>query len=167
MNRVCCDRWCCQLPGSSEPTQIACGAAAWRRGAGVAHLGSTAGRHDGHEQGEPESTRRNFAPSAGASILADDGSIVEGARVVRAFRCCGPGLSRRISFSTTAPVFRPEDRVTPRALTTLLRYVAAQPWGEEFRDTLPIGGVDGTLSDRFPQRRCEGMSLPRRARWTR
>ncbi|EQD42029.1 Peptidase S13, D-Ala-D-Ala carboxypeptidase C, partial [mine drainage metagenome] len=43
----------------------------------------------------------------------------------------------------------PDDRITPRALTTLLRYVAEQPWGAEFRATLPIGGVDGTLSDRF------------------
>ena len=43
----------------------------------------------------------------------------------------------------------PNDRITPRALTTLLRYIAEQPWGAQFRTTLPIGGIDGTLSDRF------------------
>jgi D-alanyl-D-alanine carboxypeptidase/D-alanyl-D-alanine-endopeptidase (penicillin-binding protein 4) len=41
------------------------------------------------------------------------------------------------------------DMVTPRAMTALLRYAATQSWGAEFRSTLPIGGVDGTLSDRF------------------
>jgi D-alanyl-D-alanine carboxypeptidase/D-alanyl-D-alanine-endopeptidase (penicillin-binding protein 4) len=48
----------------------------------------------------------------------------------------GSGLSR-------------DDMVTPRALTTLLRFAAGQPWGAEYKSTLPVGGVDGTLSGRF------------------
>ncbi len=42
-----------------------------------------------------------------------------------------------------------DDMVTPRALTAVLRYAATRSWGAEFRATLPTGGVDGTLSDRF------------------
>jgi len=42
-----------------------------------------------------------------------------------------------------------QDIITPRAATTLLTYAAKQPWGERYRATLPVGGVDGTLSNRF------------------
>ena len=31
----------------------------------------------------------------------------------------------------------------------LLRYASAQPWGGEFRDSLPIAGKDGSLAERF------------------
>ena len=31
----------------------------------------------------------------------------------------------------------------------LLRYAAAQPWGELYRASLPVAGEDGTLSDRM------------------
>ncbi|MGE5112680.1 MAG: D-alanyl-D-alanine carboxypeptidase/D-alanyl-D-alanine-endopeptidase [Acidobacteriaceae bacterium] len=48
----------------------------------------------------------------------------------------GSGLSR-------------ENLVSPRAVVTLLTYISRQPWAKEFEDTLPIGGVDGTLVDRF------------------
>jgi serine-type D-Ala-D-Ala carboxypeptidase/endopeptidase (penicillin-binding protein 4) len=42
-----------------------------------------------------------------------------------------------------------DDRVAPRALAKLLVYVARQPWGEAWRNSLPVAGVDGTLSGRF------------------
>jgi D-alanyl-D-alanine carboxypeptidase/D-alanyl-D-alanine-endopeptidase (penicillin-binding protein 4) len=48
----------------------------------------------------------------------------------------GSGLSRK-------------DLITPRAVVQLLRYAAAQPWGELYRSTLPVAGEDGTLSDRM------------------
>jgi serine-type D-Ala-D-Ala carboxypeptidase/endopeptidase (penicillin-binding protein 4) len=41
------------------------------------------------------------------------------------------------------------NRVTPRAVAGLLGWIARQPWGAEWRATLPVGGVDGTLSRRF------------------
>jgi D-alanyl-D-alanine carboxypeptidase/D-alanyl-D-alanine-endopeptidase (penicillin-binding protein 4) len=77
-----------------------------------------------------------------------DGSIVEGARVVRAFMLRA-GIDPQDFFFYDGSGLSPQDRVTPRALTVLLRYAAAQPWGAQFRATLPVGGVDGTLSDRF------------------
>jgi D-alanyl-D-alanine carboxypeptidase/D-alanyl-D-alanine-endopeptidase (penicillin-binding protein 4) len=80
--------------------------------------------------------------------FGEDGSIVEGARVVRA-QMLRAGMQPQDFFFYDGSGLSPEDRVTPRALTALLRYIAVQPWGAEFRDTLPVGGVDGTLSDRF------------------
>lgn len=41
------------------------------------------------------------------------------------------------------------NRVSPRAVVMLLRWGAAQPWGAAWLDSLPVGGVDGTLQRRF------------------
>jgi serine-type D-Ala-D-Ala carboxypeptidase/endopeptidase (penicillin-binding protein 4) len=48
----------------------------------------------------------------------------------------GSGLSR-------------QNLVTPHTVVQLLRYASLQPWGPRFRDTLPLAGTDGSLSDRF------------------
>ncbi len=42
-----------------------------------------------------------------------------------------------------------DDRIAPRALAKLLAYASHQPWGAAWRETLPVAGVDGTLSGRF------------------
>ena len=49
------------------------------------------------------------------------------------------------------------NRLAPRSVVTFLRWVSAQPWGAGWRETLPIAGVDGTLTRRF-----KGTSLERR-----
>lgn len=41
------------------------------------------------------------------------------------------------------------NRITPRAAVTLLTWIARQPWGMAWRETLPIAGQDGTLKGRF------------------
>lgn len=41
------------------------------------------------------------------------------------------------------------NRVTPRGMVKLLRWINRQSWGQGWRDTLPVGGVDGTLRNRF------------------
>lgn len=41
------------------------------------------------------------------------------------------------------------NRVTPRGTVTLLRWGATQKWGPAWRETFPVAGVDGTLSNRF------------------
>ena len=42
-----------------------------------------------------------------------------------------------------------KDLMSPSAFIKLLQYAHAQSWGAQFEDTLPIGGVDGTLMNRF------------------
>ena len=49
------------------------------------------------------------------------------------------------------------NRLSPRAVATLLRWAAAQPWGAAWRATFPVAGVDGTLARRF-----HGTPLERR-----
>ena len=41
------------------------------------------------------------------------------------------------------------NRLSPRAVVALLRWVTTQPWGEAWYASLPIAGVDGTLKRRF------------------
>lgn len=48
------------------------------------------------------------------------------------------------------------NRVTPRTVATLLRWTTHQPWSAEFSNTLPVGGVDGTLRRRFAGGSLEG-----------
>jgi D-alanyl-D-alanine carboxypeptidase/D-alanyl-D-alanine-endopeptidase (penicillin-binding protein 4) len=38
----------------------------------------------------------------------------------------------------------------------LLTYAAKQSWGEAFRTSLPVGGVDGSLAGRFKQALVNG-----------
>jgi D-alanyl-D-alanine carboxypeptidase/D-alanyl-D-alanine-endopeptidase (penicillin-binding protein 4) len=67
-------------------------------------------------------------------LESSDGSLLEGTRVVR-------------QFLVTAGVL-PGDFV--------LAYAARQSWGEAFRTSLPVGGVDGSLSTRFKQPLLDG-----------
>lgn len=81
-------------------------------------------------------------------LEGNDGSIAQGARVVRQFLIrAGVDPGDFLFFDGSG--LSPDDLITPRAATTLLVYAAHQPWGPLYRSTLPIGGVDGTLADRF------------------
>jgi D-alanyl-D-alanine carboxypeptidase/D-alanyl-D-alanine-endopeptidase (penicillin-binding protein 4) len=48
------------------------------------------------------------------------------------------------------------NRVSPRTIVALLRHAATQDWGAAWRETLPIGGVDGSLRHRFRGTLLEG-----------
>ncbi len=48
------------------------------------------------------------------------------------------------------------NRTAPRGTVKMLRWIAAQPWGAAWRETLPIAGQDGTLSKRFKGTSLEG-----------
>jgi D-alanyl-D-alanine carboxypeptidase/D-alanyl-D-alanine-endopeptidase (penicillin-binding protein 4) len=56
----------------------------------------------------------------------------------------GSGLSRRVL-------------VTPAATVQLLIYAARQPWGPAFEESLPVSGMDGSLSDRFLKTPAVGL----------
>ncbi|NOW47886.1 D-alanyl-D-alanine carboxypeptidase/D-alanyl-D-alanine-endopeptidase (penicillin-binding protein 4) [Novosphingobium sp. SG751A] len=43
----------------------------------------------------------------------------------------------------------PDNRITPRAMVSYLHWANGQPWAADWRKTLPIGGVDGTLGRRM------------------
>lgn len=81
-------------------------------------------------------------------IEGADGSFEEGSRVVRQF-LVNAGIADADFFLYDGSGMSPDDRITPRALTQLLDYAWRQPWGEGWRNTLPIAGVDGTLLNRF------------------
>lgn len=76
------------------------------------------------------------------------GSFEQGARVVRQFMV-NAGVNDGDFFLYDGSGVSPDDRMAPRAFTKLLAYASHQPWGEEWRATLPIAGVDGTLTSRF------------------
>jgi serine-type D-Ala-D-Ala carboxypeptidase/endopeptidase (penicillin-binding protein 4) len=83
------------------------------------------------------------------------GSFEEGTRVVRQF-LVNAGVKDEDFFLYDGSGMSPNDRVAPRAFTTLLTYAAHQPWGAEWRETLPVAGVDGTLQDRFKNSPLKG-----------
>jgi D-alanyl-D-alanine carboxypeptidase/D-alanyl-D-alanine-endopeptidase (penicillin-binding protein 4) len=84
------------------------------------------------------------------------GSIADGLAAVRAMleRAGVPRASYDLSDGSGMSTY---DRVAPRGMIIFLRWIAAQPWGAAWRETLPIGGVDGTLARRF-----RGTALERR-----
>ena len=87
---------------------------------------------------------------SGQPGIADgnEGSIADGARVVRQF-LRNAGVAADDFFFYDGSGMSANDLIAPRAYTTLLTYAARQPWGENWKATFPIAGVDGTLSGRF------------------
>jgi D-alanyl-D-alanine carboxypeptidase/D-alanyl-D-alanine-endopeptidase (penicillin-binding protein 4) len=81
-------------------------------------------------------------------IHGSDGSFEQGTRVVRQF-LLDAGVDDNDFFFYDGSGMSTDDRIAPRAMTKLLSYAARQPWGPALRASLPIAGVDGTLSDRF------------------
>jgi D-alanyl-D-alanine carboxypeptidase/D-alanyl-D-alanine-endopeptidase (penicillin-binding protein 4) len=81
-------------------------------------------------------------------LEGEDGSIVQGARVVRRF-LLDAGIDDADFYFYDGSGMSMDDRMTPRAFTRLLSYAAKQSWGDDWRKSFPIAGVDGTLSARF------------------
>ena len=88
-------------------------------------------------------------------LESSDGSLLEGTRVVRQF-LISAGVAPGDFVLYDGCGLSPQDLVTPRSFTTLLAYAARQSWGEAFRTSLPVGGVDGSLSARFKQPLLDG-----------
>ena len=76
------------------------------------------------------------------------GSIGDGLKRVEAMMASA-GVPRSAWDLSDGSGMSTYNRVTPRAMVTLLTWAQAQPWGARWIETLPVGGVDGTLSRRF------------------
>jgi D-alanyl-D-alanine carboxypeptidase/D-alanyl-D-alanine-endopeptidase (penicillin-binding protein 4) len=91
-----------------------------------------------------------------------DGSTAEGVRVVRQF-LINAGIDKDDFVFYDGSGVSGYDLVTPRAVAKLLSFAAhdpktgvPQPWFADWKASLPIGGVDGTLADRFTQAPLKG-----------
>jgi D-alanyl-D-alanine carboxypeptidase/D-alanyl-D-alanine-endopeptidase (penicillin-binding protein 4) len=84
----------------------------------------------------------------GRWMFCGKGSTVEGARLVRAFlEHAGIDKDDFVFFDGSG--LSGHDLVTPRATARLLQYASTQPWFEEWKKSLPVGGEDGSLLGRF------------------
>ncbi len=89
------------------------------------------------------------------SLLGSDGSYAQGVRVVRQF-LLNAGVPAQDFFFHDGSGMSMSDEITPRAYTTLLAFAAHQPWGAEWRASLPEGGVDGSLDERYKGTALDG-----------
>jgi serine-type D-Ala-D-Ala carboxypeptidase/endopeptidase (penicillin-binding protein 4) len=80
--------------------------------------------------------------------FAKDGSLAQGTRVVRQFMV-DAGVNDADFFFYDGSGMSMDDRIAPRAYTKLLSYASRQAWGEAWRITFPVAGVDGSLYGRF------------------
>jgi D-alanyl-D-alanine carboxypeptidase/D-alanyl-D-alanine-endopeptidase (penicillin-binding protein 4) len=84
----------------------------------------------------------------GTLPMCSGGTAVQGARLVRAY-LLNAGLDGNDFIFYDGSGLSTKDLVTPRATAQLLAYAATQPWFPQWKPALPVGGVDGTLSNRF------------------
>ena len=84
-----------------------------------------------------------------------DGSIAQGARVVHQF-LVNAGVDKDDFIFYDGSGLSGHDLVTPRAVATLLRFASTQPWFADWKQSLPVGGVDGSLINRFTKPPLKG-----------
>ncbi|WP_188552785.1 D-alanyl-D-alanine carboxypeptidase/D-alanyl-D-alanine endopeptidase [Edaphobacter dinghuensis] len=87
--------------------------------------------------------------------LTCTGSTAQGARVVRSF-LENAGIDKDDFVFFDGSGLSGHDLVTPQATAKLLQYASTQPWFEDWKSSLPVGGVDGTLAGRFTQTPLKG-----------
>jgi D-alanyl-D-alanine carboxypeptidase/D-alanyl-D-alanine-endopeptidase (penicillin-binding protein 4) len=83
------------------------------------------------------------------------GSIEDGVAAVAAMmeRAGAPRTSWDLSDGSGMSTY---NRLSPRSVVSLLRWASSQSWGEAWRSTFPVAGVDGTLGRRFRGTSLEG-----------
>src|SRR5271166_1752924 len=84
------------------------------------------------------------------------GSIEGGLEVLRGFLTSAGIKPDQFVFYDGSGLSR-ENLVSPAAVVELLLYANRQPWGKLYEDTLPVSGVDGSLSDRLKTSPTKGM----------
>ena len=88
-------------------------------------------------------------------VRGGDGSLESGLGVEEQFLSQAGITPQEYSLHDGSGLSR-QDLITPAAMIKLLRYAAAQPWGAQFQQTLPVAGVDGSLSDHFKNSPANG-----------
>jgi D-alanyl-D-alanine carboxypeptidase/D-alanyl-D-alanine-endopeptidase (penicillin-binding protein 4) len=76
------------------------------------------------------------------------GSIAGGLEVLRGFLLLADVHPEEYAFSDGSGLSR-QNLVSPHAIVKLLRYAATQSWALQYMDSLPVGGWDGSLAQRF------------------
>lgn len=76
------------------------------------------------------------------------GSIADGQVAIRSM-LAQAGVPRTAYDFSDGSGMSTYNRISPRGMVTFLRWVEKQPWGAAYRATLPVGGTDGTLRNRF------------------
>jgi serine-type D-Ala-D-Ala carboxypeptidase/endopeptidase (penicillin-binding protein 4) len=89
-----------------------------------------------------------FLHDLGGAVLAD-GSTMSGARVVRSFLTMKVGIDPDDFVFFDGSGLSGHDLVTPRATARLLQFASTQPWFADWKRSLPVGGEDGSLAERF------------------
>ena len=89
------------------------------------------------------------------SLLRGSGSIADGLVEVEAM-LKNAGVPRTAWDLSDGSGMSTYNRVAPRGVVKMLHWISQQPWGAQWRETLPIGGVDGTLRNRFKGTPLEG-----------
>jgi D-alanyl-D-alanine carboxypeptidase/D-alanyl-D-alanine-endopeptidase (penicillin-binding protein 4) len=85
----------------------------------------------------------------------ENGSTAQGARVVRQF-LLQAGIDKDDFVFFDGSGLSGHDLVTPRATARLLQYAATQPWFADWKASLPMGGVDGSLETRYAKEPLKG-----------
>lgn len=88
-------------------------------------------------------------------LVSGTGSIADGQAAVQAM-LTKAGVARTAYDFSDGSGMSTYNRVAPRGMVTFLRWIDRQPWGAAYRASLPIGGVDGTLSRRFAGEALKG-----------
>ena len=88
----------------------------------------------------------------------NSGTIEGGLEVLRGFLMQAGISNDEYVFYDGSGLSR-QNLVSPSAIVQLLRYCSGQPWGADYKATLPVAGVDGSLTDRLGTSREKGRVL--------
>ena len=83
------------------------------------------------------------------------GTVEGGLEVLKGFLASAGVPSDQYLFYDGSGLSR-QNLVSPHAVVQLLRHASAQPWGNLYRDTLPVAGVDGSLAERLKNTKLQG-----------
>lgn len=86
------------------------------------------------------------------------GTIEGGLEVLRVFLNQAGIASDQYVFYDGSGLSR-QNLATPHAIVQLLRYASTQSWGDAYKSTFPVSGIDGSLSERLNAPRLKGRIL--------